>query len=104
MPLYESGEFDDVLNDGGTSGEITVGDTTPVEVKVGASAFGERETLRFYNKGPGKLYYGFQSNVTVDTGELVWKRCGVSIPLGFDGKVYLISDTANTKVIVHEVG
>lgn len=82
-------------------GVVTVG-TTQTELKVGGSREAEREVVRVYNSSNSTIYVG-PSGVTVSTGEPLFRRQSMEMPIG-DQALYAIVASGTEDVIVWEIG
>lgn len=102
MPLNVSGEYDDVINDSYVVGVVAVG-TTQIEAKASTNRLEGRENLRIYNNSSKTIYFG-PSGVTISTGEPILKKQWVSISVGDNIAVYLITDSGTaTDIRIQEM-
>jgi len=96
--LTTSGEYNDVLEDGYTSGDKTV-NTTQVEAKIGSASLINRELLYIENRGDDTVYYG-PTGVTPATGARLYKDQFAFIPAGQGVAVFLICDTGESATVI----
>ena len=99
MGINESGNNADVVNSF-VQIALTVG-TSQVEAKVGASALSGRQMLRIFNDSNAIIYFG-PTGVTTATGETLFKKQSITIPLTEAQGLFLIAGSAGNKVIVSE--
>lgn len=91
----------DVLDGGGANGAITVG-TSAVEVMVGASRLTNRKQIIIQPKTNG-IFLGFSNAVTIANGIELFKDQTVTLPIGPNTGVWLISGSAGNNVRIAEV-
>jgi hypothetical protein len=95
----------DVLEQlGAVHGVVTV-NTSPSEIKVGASRLATRQSFLVYNDGNATIFYSTQSNVATsgaNKGFPLYKDQFIFFPVG-DVPWYFICGSSNTGVIVSEV-
>ena len=103
MGGWRGGNFDDVDSNVKAENVLTI-TTTPQEAKAGATALEGRQTLRLYNKGPQKIYWGYTNAVTDVTGEPIHKGQGITLMYGPDISIYLVTATSTADVLVRESG
>lgn len=96
--LTNSGEYNDVLEDGYTSGSLSVG-TSQVEARVGSQILTNRELLYLENRGDDIVYYG-PTGVTPSTGAKLYKDQFAFIPAGAGISVFLICDTGESATVI----
>ena len=77
----------------GTSGNINIG-TTTIELKVGSNKLPNRKIISIQPKGK-KVFFGYDSSVTIATGTQVFKNQTLFIPIGADQSIWLISDNSS---------
>ena len=99
--INKTSEFGDVLEDVMIQGVVTVG-TSQTELKVGANRADEREVVRVYNGSNATIYIG-PTGVTTSTGEPLFKRQWIEMPIG-DQALYAIVASGTEDVIVWEIG
>jgi hypothetical protein len=94
-----SGELgvEDILTQGGLENSITVG-TVAIEAKVGITRLGARKSLTVMPT-TGKIFWGFNSTVTVATGTPIFKN--QLITFAANCAIWLIA-AANTTVQITE--
>ena len=90
---------DDISNNGGVEGSLTVG-TSAVEAKVGGSSLSNRVELTVYNNSSSIIYYGLTNSVTTSTGTPITKKQLAVFSYGPGTSIYLIAGTAgnNTRI------
>ena len=81
--------------------EISVGDTTPTELKVSSSALEERKVVTFQAQ-TGKVRWGFTNSITSSKGYRAYKYQLVTVEASADQTVYLISEDGNVTVYFTE--
>lgn len=86
----------------GVYGSISVGDSTPVEVKIGGSVLAERKVITI-QPIDGIVYYGYDNSVTSSTGTKIFKGQYLPLENSEDLTVYLISDSGTVDVRITEV-
>lgn len=91
----------DVDNSGYLSGSLSV-TTTQVEAKVGASPLVSRQEVIVFNIGPQTIYYG-PSGVSSSTGIPLLKNQFVSLALGPNISIFLLTSSSTSTVIVQEL-
>lgn len=74
--------------------EITVTDSVEVVARVGASNLENREFIRIFNNGPGKLLVGPSGSPK----EVVYRNTGITINLGPDVDIYMIAESGASPV------
>lgn len=93
----------DTLDNTGTQANLIVG-LTAIEVKAGLNRLVGRKQISLYHlTGVGKVYFGYNSSVTVATGTPIAKLAYFPISASDTCQVWLISDTANQSVRITEV-
>jgi hypothetical protein len=100
--LLTTSNISEAMNGGGVNGALTV-NTTVVEAKVGASSLTGRALLSIFHNGPGNLYWGMSNAVTTANGTRIFKNTSISIPVGANSHVWLISDTTGQDVRIVEI-
>lgn len=96
--LSLSGEFNDVNNENYVSGPISA-TSVAVEAKVGANRLSGREVITLTNKGPKTIYYG-PTGVTPTTGDPLFKDQYVSLPMGDQVAVFVVTSGADTATVI----
>jgi len=81
---------------------LSVGDSTPVEVKVGASVQSERKIVTI-QPIDGIVYYGYDTNLTSSNGTKIFKGQWIQLEVGEMLSIYLISDSGTVDVRITEV-
>lgn len=93
---------EDGLAEVGVYGELTVG-TSPVLVKVGASALAGRTYVGIRPKA-NSVYFGFDNSVTTTTGMRIFKDELVILPVSDVLTLYLVANGAGRAVSIFELG
>lgn len=95
----------DTLHCGGTNAVIIVGKTTPIEVKVGASAKADRKFVSVFAKDRG-IHWGFKPNVDTSDGPNggtpIFKNQMITFDVEASTSIYLIGTENNSKVAITE--
>lgn len=91
----------DVDNTGYLTAALSVS-TTAVEAKVSTTPLASRQELIIFNQGNQTVYYG-PSGVTSTSGIPLFKNQFVSLPLGPNNSVFLITASGSSTVIVQEL-
>jgi len=80
--------------------EISV-TTTPVELKVGASALAERKVITFEAQD-GKVRWGFTNGITSSRGYIGWKNQLTTIEASTSQDVWIVAETGTVTVYFTE--
>lgn len=99
--IGDSSKVTEALNTSAVYGSLTVG-TTAVEVKVGGSVLANRKTVTLQPKD-NKIFWGYDSSVTVSNGTQVFKDQFMPLPVGANISIWLISDGAGRDVRIGEI-
>lgn len=83
----------DRANSSGVYGSLTVG-TTAVQVKVGGANLTNRKLVVIHNNSGNTMYWGFNSSVTTSNGIVLFRDQVVSIPVGPNIDIYIISGSS----------
>jgi len=81
--------------------EISVGNSTPTELKVGASALDERKVITFQAQ-TGKVRWGFTNSITSSKGYVAFKNQIVTIEASSTQSLYVIAETGSVTVYFTE--
>lgn len=92
----------DVANISGVNGSILVG-TSAVAARVGASNLAGRKNLTIFNNSNSDLYWGYSVAVTTTNGTPIFKNQLLSMDVGENITIYLISGSASNNVRITEV-
>jgi len=82
-------------------GTISVG-TTPVELKIGASALSERKVIVIQSLG-SRIYLGYDNSVTVSNGMEMSKRQVLFLEVGEHVQVFAVASSGTIDVRIQEL-
>lgn len=93
----------DVLNNQGKQTNLVVG-LTAIELKCDIVKLANRKMVTaLHFEGTGKVYWGYDSNVTIATGTPLFKMGLNKWKINDQSSVFLISDTAAQNVRITEI-
>jgi hypothetical protein len=102
MGITLSGQLDDVDNSSYLTGTVSA-TTTQIEAKVGGSRLVGRQVLTLHNDGNATIYYG-PTGLTSATGSPLVKNQFVSLPIGDNIGVFVLTASGTATVRVQEIG